>query len=285
MILLSKKVQRLPDTYTLTSDSKLSATDSAVYKGYVWHRRYLPRAHQFRYRVFMMYLNLQQIDDVLNRTRLWGSRWYHPGRLKRDDYFSIDGNNAQSIDAAVRQEIKMQLQLDLTGAICLLTNFRYFGHIINPISCYYCFDDSNSRLIALLIEVTNTPWGEKHHYVLDLREGESDTPVEFEKKMHVSPFMPMNRTYRWRGSSPSQSLRYSLALLIKSEEAQNTDDTIHFDSGVVFKRLPATGANLNRVLYLYPLMTIKVVLAIYWQALKIWIKRIPFVPHPNKTVV
>ena len=200
------------------------------------------------------------------------------------------------IDESVRAAVENKLNFRPAGAIRVLTNFRYFGYLINPITCYYCFDESGENLQALLIEVTNTPWEQRTHYVLDLRQYQSGQSIDFNKDMHVSPFMPMNMMYRWKGSVPGANLMYSLASFavpetenpgrsVESQLVSVNAETTHsrqFDSGVNFKRIEITSASLNRVLWRYPWMTGKVALAIYWQALRLWLKRIPFVPHPNK---
>lgn len=261
---------------------------SAIYKGSVWHQRFQPAEHKFRYRVFMMYLDLAEQDAVLEKSPFWGVQWYHAARFKRSDYFSVAGDYSQSIDAAIRQEVKSKIDVVVTGPVCLLTNFRYFGYCTNPISCYYCFNSDATSLVALLIEVTNTPWGERHHYVLDLRDYRDNESIDFQKQLHVSPFMPMNRLYRWRGSMPSQSLRYSLASVVRYDQPdmhamENSESEVQFDSGVVFKRVPVSSRSLTSTLVFYPFMTLKVTMAIYWQALKLWIKKVPFVAHPSKS--
>jgi len=237
----------------------------------------------------MLYVDLSEIEQLLSKSLLWGYRWYHLARFKRSDYFSIDGNFSQSIDAAVRKKVGVALDFKLDGPIRLLTNLRYFGYTTNPISCYYCFDSQGEHLTALMLEVTNTPWGERYQYVLDMRQWTENDLITFEKQMHVSPFMPMNRSYQWKGMLPSEVLRYSLTSIeypasvsaeASTPEAQEA--LRHFDSGVVFKRLPVSASSLNQTLLAQPLMTFKVIAAIYWQAFRLWIKKIRFLPHPKK---
>lgn len=299
---------------------------SAIYRGRVWHHRHLPRVHKFRYSVFMMYVDLAEVDEVLSLSRLWSHRRWSVAQFRRTDYFAFPAEQspgskavladgapdsvsnpgtahsdagdparepapdpalepALDIDQSVRAAVQAKLDWRPDGPIRLLTNFRYFGYLINPISCYYCFDANDRRLDALLIEVTNTPWGQRTHYVLDLRNVAPGSAIDFDKSMHVSPFMPMNMKYRWKGDVPDAKLVYSLASFYLGSDADDTarDKLVRqFDSGVNFDRVEINAASLNRVIWQFPWMTAKVATAIYWQALKLWLKRIPFVPHPDR---
>ncbi len=244
----------------------------------------------------MMYLDLDEVDQVLAKSPFWSRQRFALAQFRRSDYFSLPCGDEKtpvnptdrSIVASVQSAVHSALGFNPDGPVRLLTNLRYFGHVINPISCYYCFDASAGSLQALLIQVTNTPWGEKAHYVLDLRNHSFENSIDFNKCMHVSPFMPMNMVYRWRGAVPGEKLKYSLTNLCLADEnsvvagAGVAESVKYFDAGVNFNRIEITSASLNRILYQFPLMGLKVAAGIYWQALRLAIKRIPFVPHPGK---
>jgi DUF1365 family protein len=260
---------------------------SAIYRGSLRHRRLLPRPHDFRYPLFLMYLDLAELDTVFRGRWLWSTVRAAVARFDRRDHL---GDPARPLDAAVRDLVQERTGRRPGGPIRLLTHLRYFGHCFNPVSFYYCFDAADSRVETIVAEVNNTPWGERHCYVL---EGAAvpgapagvDEPAGLRaltpKAMHVSPFMPMALNYAWRFSSPDARLVVHMQLLEDGEVAGAQRKV--FDATLDLRRLPVTGLNLAGVLLRHPLMTLQVIVAIHWQALRLWFKRVPVHTHPQPT--
>jgi len=246
---------------------------SAIYSGWVSHSRLSPRPHRFSYRVFMVYLDLAELHRVVSLSPLWSlSRWA-PARFKREDFF---GDPRLSLDEAVRRRVAEEGGERPAGPIRMLANWRYFGVNMNPLSIYYCFDHSGERVRWILLDVHNTPWNERHGYLLDCRRHGAGQRAEFSKEFHVSPFMPLAQQYYWRGNTPGQSLS---ARLQNVESGQRV-----FDAALNLRREEISTAALNRILIRYPLMTVKVISAIYWQAFRLWLKRVPIFTHPKQRV-
>ena len=165
---------------------------SAIYAGHVRHRRFEPTEHSFRYPLFLMYLDLSELDSVFRDRWLWSTRRPAVARFDRRGHL---GDPRQPLDASVRDLVESKTGRRPTGPIRLLTHLRYFGHCFNPVSFYYCFDETGAELETLVAEVNNTPWGERHCYVLS--EGTESTngavkSFRAAKQFHVSPFMDMN---------------------------------------------------------------------------------------------
>ena len=241
---------------------------SAIYQGYLRHRRFTPNVHKFSYRIFMMYLDLDELDLVLEKSPFWSRRAWRPARFERGDFH---GDPALSLKQAIRVRIHEETGHWHDGPVRMLANLRYFGFIINPITCYYCFD-SEEKLQYIVVEVTNTPWNERQSYVLVCDPKKRLQRIDFQKLMHVSPFNPMNMKYRWCSNNPSKMLSLNL-------ETERGDE-IHVDATMALKRREINAASLAGILLQHPWMTAKVVVAIYWEALKLWIKRNPFYDHP-----
>ncbi|HEY0940071.1 MAG TPA: DUF1365 domain-containing protein [Steroidobacter sp.] len=260
---------------------------SCIYNGSIRHRRHEPAGHQFRYELFMMYLDLAELPHLFDRYWCWSTRRPAFARFKRSDYHhtledSDDAHGELSLDEAVRRTVTAQTGRRPDGPIRLLTHMRYFGYIFNPVSFYYCFDSSGTKVQTILAEITNTPWKERHAYVLPVSAATRNDNVlrfEFGKEFHVSPFWPMEMSYDWRLSTPGEQLRIHMDNL----RHQDGQTRRVFDATLTLQRQEISSAALSRALLKYPLMTVKVSGAIYWQALRLWYRRTPFFTHPKWT--
>lgn len=243
--------------------------NSCLYTGWVNHRRLRPRQHTFRYRLFMVYLDLAELGRVFQGRWLWSTRRFALARFRREDHF---GDPNLPLDTCVRDRVEQETGRRPRGPIRLLTNLRYFGYCFNPISIYYCFNPEGDQVENLAVEVTNTPWGERHCYVLDCTGQSQKHYFRFAKAMHVSPFMPINLVYDWHSQQPGEQLGVHMNVLEGEEKL--------FDATLSLRRQSINGAHLAAVLIRFPAITVKVIAAIYWQALRLWLKQIPLFDHP-----
>jgi uncharacterized protein len=244
---------------------------SALYVGRLRHRRTSPVLHEFTYSMFQVYLDLAELDDVFRGRWLWSTHRRAIAAFRREDHL---GDASVPLDTAVRDLVEASGTARPTGPVRLLTNLRYFGYAMNPVSFYYCFDPDGQRVETIVAEVNNTPWGERHCYVLS---GAADaTPQRFQltKAFHVSPFMPMELSYDWRFSQPGDRLHVHMVNLDRGRPI--------FEATLGLSRRPITGAQLALVLARYPFMTARVIAGIYWQALRLWWKGAPYYPHPRE---
>lgn len=253
--------------------------NSAIYSGTIRHRRYQPARHEFSYDMFMLYLDLAEIDRVFEGSRLFSSCGFAAAEFRRSDHL---GDPDIPLDESVRNLVETQTGLRPSGPVRLLTHLRYFGYVFNPVSFYYCFDRTDQALEAIVAEVNNTPWGERHCYVLEARAAATNGRsagngmLRFgpEKSMHVSPFMPMDVGYDWCFGTPGDKLNVHMSNLDNERRI--------FDATLRLRHRELTPASLRRVLFRFPLMTLKVITAIHWQALRLWLKGCPVYDHPAK---
>ena len=243
---------------------------SRLYEGVLRHRRFAPRPHAFEYRVAMPFLRLDELPALFRGRLFWSAAGRALAEFRRSDFL---GDPAIALEDAVRERIREETGASHTGPIYLLANLRYFGYSINPITCYYCYSEDESTLEYLVAEVTNTPWNERHSYVLRGPEAGQWLRTQFDKSMHVSPFNPMDMRYHWRSNAPGERLALHL-------ETHQEGDKV-FDATLTMTARPASGWNLARLLIRYPFMTARVGLAIYWQALRLYLKGVPVFTHPE----
>lgn len=248
---------------------------SCLYEGNVRHRRYQPSPNEFTYRLFMAYLDLDELDAVFAGRWLWSTKGPNLAWLRREDH---QRQSQKSLREAVSDAVEQRTGRRPEGPIRLLTHLRYFGFIFNPVSFFYCFDASGERVETIVAEVHNTPWLEQHNYVLGSAMNEAKSPLHhryrFAKDFHVSPFMPMDVDYDWHFNRPARQLSIHMENFRAGER--------FFDATLVMDRVEITSGSLASALARYPLMTGKVVTLIYWQALKLWLRKTPFHTHPRK---
>ncbi|WP_304639882.1 DUF1365 domain-containing protein [Pseudomonas sp.] len=243
---------------------------SALYRGWIRHRRYAPKTHNFTYRLSLLWLNLDEQAQVFKLSSLWSGRWWSPIRFRAGDYLRHHRRDDEDLKAAAQRLVHEQLGLQLTGPVCLLTQVRSFGLVFNPASFFYCYDE-HRRLRAIITEVSNTPWLERYCYVMKTDPEQRTQRFEIAKSFDVSPFLPSGLDYRMRFSRPDRTL------LIHMEDWQAQEKL--FDATLNLAREPLSKTLLRREAFSFPFMVLKTVTAIYWQALRLALKRIPIFDH------
>jgi hypothetical protein len=235
------------------------------------HRRRRPVEHQFRYRIFMPLFDLEELPELLDPFPLWSARRPAPAWLRRSDFL---GDPSTPIAEAARALSSERVGRRPPGPIRLLAHPRYLGVGFNPVSFLFCHRDSG-ELDSVIAEVTNTPWGERHAYVLDARErspaADGTVGGQLDKRLHVSPFMGMDQKYEWWTSVPGDRLRIGFRNL--------EDGEVIFEASLSLRRREMSRRLMARLLLTYPPMTIATLARIYTQALRLRIKGAPWFSH------
>ncbi len=246
---------------------------SCIYEGHVRHRRLRPAEHRFQYGLYLLYLDLDELPSLLKGGFGLSQARLSPASFCRQDHL---GDPVIPLADSVRDLVKERTGRVPAGPIRLLALPRCFGYYFNPLSLYFCFDASGQDVEAVVAEVTNTPWLERHWYVLweGNRIGRpGQLRFRHPKAFHVSPFMEMDLEYDWRLNQPGQRI----SVCIDSSRAGQR----LFDVTMVLERRELSRRSMAGVLTRHPWMTLRVSQAIYWQAVRLWWKKFPFVAHPN----
>ncbi len=247
--------------------------ESCIYEGTVRHGRMKPM-NSFRYSLFMICLDLSELDEVFKGRWLWSADHFNVACFNRAYHL---GDPAVPLERAVRDFVAERTGIRPEGPVRMLTQLRYFGYNFNPVSFYYCYDNEGRTVETIIVEIHNTPWGELFCYVLGEEKNkgaDKDKLYRLSKEFHISPFMDMDISYEWEFTDPSDSVHI---LMTSYEQSKKV-----FDAELSMNRHEISGPALSRMLMKYPFMNMKITGAIYWQALRLKIKGAKFHTHPSK---
>jgi uncharacterized protein len=241
--------------------------NSAIYKGKVRHRRFLPRSHFFHYNLFLNWIDLDEVPQIFKYSPFIGSgKWPSIIKFNRRKYM---GSHKEDLRKVVKDKIETELGFRPEGKVFILTTLQYLGFCFNPVSFYFAYDNDNN-LQAMAAEINNTPWNQRHTYCFDLRSKKNHT---FEKDFHISPFMPMDIEYKWHLGRPGKTLAIHMQNFQKSE--------LLFDVTMKLKRNPYSIWEMLKCSLLYPFLPFKIITGIYYHAFRLWLKKVPFYSHPK----
>jgi uncharacterized protein len=246
---------------------------SCLYEGFVRHRRTSPR-HELRFPLFMAYLDLQELPALFDSSTLWSARRPALAWFRRADYL---GDPQTPLREAVAALVAERTGIALEGPVRLLTHLRYLGHCFNPVSFYYCYDAPGEHVRAVVADVTNTPWGERHAYVMPVDSPQA-RPVmrgEFAKALHVSPLMGMEHSYDWRLTQPGERLSVHIT-------STHAGGELAFEATLALRRRELDASQLRRALLRYPALTMRLTAHIYAHALGLKLRGARWHPHPER---
>jgi uncharacterized protein len=248
-------------------------TSSAIYEGWVAHRRLDAVRHSFRYRIFMPLFDLDELSGLLDSIPLWSARRAAPAHFRENDH--LPGGEGTLVERA-RDLAEARLGRRPRGPVRLLANPRYLGVGFNPVSFFF-LDDEENRLDSVIAEVVNTPWRERTEYVLDARGTafERQAKGTFRKRMHVSPFQPMEQTYELSVTRPDERFGVEIRNLERGRPV--------FVASMALQRHEITRIRMMRLLLGYPPMTITALARIYANALRLRLRGAQWHPHPDES--
>ncbi len=262
------------DKKRISTGKAMSFCKSHIYVGNIIHRRFSPKKHSFNYRLYMLALDVSDVENKKGSKGVFGFSWYHPLRFFEKDYLR---GEQFSLSQRISNKVQQLKGHNDISRIVMLVQVRCFGIYFSPANFYFCYD-KDDNCTQMLAEVSNTPWNERHYYLVDLLN-KGDEQIT-KKVFQVSPFMDLDMSYFWHIKPPT---RVDEKLLVKIENKRTDGSNGHieklFDACLIMKRRPFSKSALLGIWCQFPFMTVQVVVSIYWQALKLFIKRIPFIGY------
>ena len=267
----------------MTADKQNVIKHSAIYRGQIRHRRHRDGLHAFTYPIAMLYIDLDELPTLFTDVPFWSYRRPAIGWFREADYLANE--KGDTLRQRVNHAVFNATGKYPAGPVRLLAHPRYFGFGMNPISCFYCYKADGATLQYMVAEVTNTPWRERIAYVIPCESGEKQHNVRFEKRMHVSPFNPMEMHYLARFNAPGKKLYLHLENHANFPVARDStvvkDSTVVTDATLTLVQEPLSSRSLVQLLWQFPLMTMQVAAGIYWQALRLWLHGARFHHHTS----
>lgn len=236
---------------------------SALYAGIVVHARLRPRRHKLRYRVFSLLLDLDEIDALSRRLRLFGHN-----RAALFSFYDADHGDGSELRSWIARQLAAAGLTLREPRISVLCYPRIFGYVFNPLTVWFCLEGETLR--AILYEVHNT-FGERRTYVIPVAPGSGQVSQAAKKALYVSPFVPMDCAYAFHITPPGERV----VVAIDETDA----DGLLLKASFAGERRELTDRTLLGAFLAYPLMTLKVTAAIHWEALKLWLKGVPSFRH------
>jgi DUF1365 family protein len=240
--------------------------NSRIFIGNVRHRRFTPVNHELNYALFMPAIDVEELAELEKKVWGFGTRWWHWARFKRSDYVG-EGK----LQTAVQDKVAEITGVRCTGKVIAVCHLRYLGLYFSPVNFYYVYNHAGEWQY-LLAEVSNTPWNERHYYAVAANQSDEQFGWEQDKAFHVSPFNPIDQRYKWK----LKPLTGKLSIHLECHKGEK-----HFDATMAMKAHELTSKNLLRYLLVTPMQTVKIMIGIYWHALKLWLKGAPFYSHPK----
>ncbi|CAH0535203.1 hypothetical protein VST7929_02864 [Vibrio stylophorae] len=245
----------------------VEAMKSRLLVGQVRHRRFAPVQHRLSTGLFMMAIDPKELKQLSQEVRFFGQRWWHPARFKRGDYIGQQGDITQAVFAKIGEITGDEIA---KGRVMMVCHLRYWGLYFSPVNFYYVYDQEE-HWQYLVAEVSNTPWLQRHYYVLKVDPNQPGY-WQHEKAFHVSPFNPIEQTYDWQVRPLDERLLIQLSV---------RDANKIFDATLALKAQPFDSRHLGRLLLKTPWLTLKVLMGIYIHAWRLWRKGATYYPNPH----